>query len=47
MESRRTHRPMSGKFRTSRNRLPTHMEAITPQNSLGCSTITLGPGRMP
>ncbi|MNL41176.1 hypothetical protein D3C87_1635750 [compost metagenome] len=28
-------------------RLPIHIEAMMPQNSAGCSLMTLGPGVMP
>ncbi|MNN75512.1 hypothetical protein D3C81_1918210 [compost metagenome] len=30
-----------------RKKLPIHIEAIKPQNSVGCSTITAGPGWIP
>ena len=42
-----THRPISGRFRTSSIRLPIHIETMRPQNSAGCSVMTDGPGWMP
>src|SRR5690606_13272673 len=45
--SRRTQRPTSGRFRTTSNRLPIHMEAIRPQKRSGRSEMTAVPGAMP
>ena len=39
--------PISGRFRTTSIALPTHIEAIRPQNSCGLLVITCGPGWMP
>src|SRR6187551_3124844 len=39
--------PISGRFRITSIRLPTHIEAISPQNSCGLLVITCGPGWMP
>ena len=39
--------PISGRLRITSIRLPTHIEAIIPQNSCGLSVITCGPGAMP
>ena len=38
--------PISGRFRITSIRLPTHIEAIRPQNSCGLLVITCGPGWM-
>ena len=38
---------MSGRLRITSIRLPTHIEAIIPQNNWGLSVITWGPGAMP
>src|SRR5262245_49568079 len=40
------HSPISGRFRITSIRLPTHIEAIRPQNSAGLLVITCGPGWM-
>ncbi len=45
--SSRTHSPTSGRFSTSSIKLPSHIEAIRPQNSSGRSVMTCGPGAMP
>ena len=42
-----TQSPMSGRFRSTSIRLPTHIETMMPQKSAGSSLITLGPGVMP
>jgi hypothetical protein len=42
-----THTPMRGRLSITSRTLPTHMEAIRPQTSAGCSVITSGPGVMP
>src|SRR5919197_202199 len=39
--------PISGRVGTTSIRLPTHIEAISPQKSCGFSFITCGPGAMP
>ena len=39
--------PISGRFRITSIALPTHIEAIRPQNSCGLLVITCGPGWMP
>src|SRR6188472_2300122 len=41
------HMPISGRLRTTSIALPTHIEAIRPQNSCGFDVITCGPGWMP
>ena len=38
---------MSGRFRRTRIRLPTHIETISPQKSAGLSWMTFGPGVIP
>ena len=43
----RTHTPTSGRLMMTSIRLPSHIEAIMPQNSSGCLVITCGPGTMP
>src|SRR5262245_1660227 len=43
----RTQMPMSGRLMTSNMALPTHIDAMMPQNSSGWLTITRGPGAMP
>ena len=42
-----TQRPISGRFRSTSSRLPTHIETMMPQNSAGSSRMTFGPGVMP
>ena len=42
-----THMLMSGRFRITSIRLPTHIEAIMPQKRSGFCVITCGPGAMP
>src|SRR6476661_4715940 len=39
--------PISGRFRITSIALPTHIDAINPQNSCGLLVITCGPGWMP
>ena len=39
--------PISGRFKTTNMALPTHMDAIKPQNNCGLLVITCGPGCMP
>ena len=39
--------PTSGRLMITSMKLPIHIEAMMPQNSLGCSVITCGPGWMP
>ena len=39
--------PTSGRLMTTSIRLPTHIEAIMPQNRSGALVITCGPGMMP
>ena len=39
--------PISGRLMTSSIRLPIHIEATMPQNRLGRSVITCGPGWIP
>jgi len=46
MVSNFTHSPTSGRLRISSIRLPTHIEAIRPQNRVGFFVITSGPGWM-
>ena len=41
-----THMWMSGRLSTTSIRLPTHIEAMSPQKSLGFDVITCGPGWM-
>src|SRR6266581_538755 len=38
--------PISGMLRITSIRLPTHIDAISPQNSCGLLVITCGPGWM-
>ena len=38
--------PISGRFSTTSIRLPTHIDAISPQKSDGLDVITCGPGWM-
>ena len=38
--------PISGRLSTTSIRLPTHIDAISPQNSCGFDVITCGPGWM-
>ena len=38
--------PIIGRFSTTSIRLPSHMLAISPQNSCGFDVITCGPGWM-
>ena len=38
-----THTPMRGRFSITSRTLPTHIEAMRPQTSAGCSVITSGP----
>ena len=42
-----THSPISGRFSSTRNRLPIQNETIKPQKSSGSSLMTFGPGTMP
>src|SRR6478752_2956820 len=42
-----THTPTNGKLMMTSMRLPSHIEAIMPQNSSGCLVMTCGPGTMP
>src|SRR3546814_6693224 len=42
-----THSPTSGRLRMTSIRLPIHMLAMSPQNNVGRSTITIGPGAIP
>src|SRR4051812_15957329 len=39
--------PINGRFRMISIRLPTHIDAIRPQNNWGLLVITCGPGWMP
>src|SRR5450755_2413320 len=39
--------PINGRFRITSITLPTHIDAIRPQNSCGLLVITCGPGWMP
>ena len=39
--------PISGRLSSTSSRLPTHIDAIMPQNSSGSSVTTFGPGVMP
>src|SRR6478752_6538432 len=39
--------PISGRLSTISIALPTHIEAIRPQNRLGLLVMTFGPGVMP
>src|SRR3712207_2002184 len=41
-----THMPISGRLRITSIRLPTHIETIRPQNSVGLLVMTCGPGWM-
>src|SRR3954452_9189710 len=41
------HIPISGRLRMTSIALPTHIDAIRPQNSCGFDVITCGPGWMP
>ena len=42
-----THTPTSGRLMMTSIRLPSHIDAIMPQNSSGCLVMTCGPGTMP
>ncbi len=39
--------PTSGRLMTTSIRLPSHIDAIMPQNNSGCLVMTCGPGTMP
>ena len=39
--------PISGRFNSTRSRLPTHIETMMPQNNCGWDVATSGPGTMP
>src|SRR6266404_8728086 len=45
--SRLTQMPTSGRLMTTSIRLPSHIDAIMPQNNSGCLLMTCGPGTMP
>src|SRR5262252_2500236 len=47
MRSTLTNKPISGRLRASSIRLPTHVEAMKPQNTSGCSATSCGPGGTP
>ena len=42
-----TQMPISGRFRSTSIRFPTHIETMRPQNSAGSSLMTFGPGVIP
>ncbi len=42
-----THIPIRGRFKTSSMTFPIYMEATMPQNTSGCSAMSMGPGRTP